>query len=145
MQQIILETIFMLTGKLTSSQLNNELSQYPDYDDNYQVDSASLQNLVTLTKQLNIVVIVGTWCPDCHRDIPRFMSVIEEINNDNIQVEYLAVDKQKTDPQGLAARYSFERIPTYIVLHENNEIGRIVERPAISLEKDLIEIINKLK
>jgi len=56
-------------------------------------------------------------------------------------VRYIGVDRQKKDPEGLAAQYDFQRIPTFIVLQDGKEIGRIVERPEVSLEQDLAKIL----
>ncbi len=66
---------------------------------------------------------------------------MEEVAHPNIKVTYIGVDRSKKDPQGLAAKYEFTRIPTFIVLQQGKEIGRIVERPTVSLEKDLAEIV----
>lgn len=67
---------------------------------------------------------------------------MEEINNPNIKVTYIGVDRAKSDPQGLAAQYEFTRIPTIIVSQQGEELGRIIERPETSLEIDLAKILN---
>ena len=38
---------------------------------------------------------------------------------------------------------NIHRVPTFIFLHGNKEIGRIVESPVVSLEKDMIAILEK--
>ena len=47
----------------------------------------------------------------------------------------------KKDEEGLAAQYEFSRILTFIVMQNGLEVGRIVERPLVSLEKDLVDIL----
>ncbi len=132
----------MLTGALNTTELLAQLAQFPDFDSHYQVNMDVVEPLKHIQTPTEIVVIIGTWCPDCHRDIPRFDSIINAIKNSNIQVKYVGVDKQKVDTQGLAAQYKFSRLPTYIIRQKGSEIGRIVERPELTLEEDLAKILS---
>ena len=130
----------ILTGAVTHQQLD-EFDWFNDEYTNYKVDAEIVAKLQKVDKPTQVTVIIGTWCPDCHRETPRFIRLIEEINNPNIQVTYIGVDREKQDPQGLAANYEFSRIPTFIVEQNDEEIGRIVERPEVSLEADLAKIL----
>lgn len=131
----------ILTGKVDAQHLVTELNVFAEGYNSYQVDTAALAPLKNITEPTDIVVIIGTWCGDCHRETPRFIRIIEELANPNIQVTYIGVDRAKQDPEGLATKYEFTRIPTFIVLQQGKEIGRIVERPSVSLEKDLAAIL----
>lgn len=131
----------MLTGTVTPKLLSKE-SWFEQNYQNYNVDSQTLNHLKGLKNPTEINVIIGTWCSDCHRETPRFIKIIEALNNPNIRVNYIAVDRSKQDPQKLADNFEFSRIPTFIVMQNNKEIGRIVESPKVSLEKDLVSILN---
>ena len=131
----------ILTGVVEAQHLVTDLNEFADGYKSYQVDTAAIAPLKTVTEPTEIIVIIGTWCPDCHRETPRFIRIMEEVANPNIKVTYIGVDRSKKDPQGLAAKYEFTRIPTFIVLQQGKEISRIVERPTVSLEKDLAEIV----
>lgn len=131
----------ILTGLIEPKQLITE-DDFSEGYHSYQVDQETLQALKGVTTPTEIVVIIGTWCPDCHRETPRFIRIMEELNNPNITAKYIGVDRQKTDEAGLAAQYEFTRIPTFIVMQDGKEIGRIIERPTESLEKDLAKILN---
>lgn len=131
----------ILTGAVTHQELN-EFDWFNDEYKNYKTDATIIAKLQKIDKPTQVTVIIGTWCPDCHRETPRFIRLIEEINNPNIQVTYIGVDREKQDPQGLAANYEFSRIPTFIIEQNDEEIGRIVERPEVSLESDLAKILN---
>ncbi|MEI6859087.1 MAG: thioredoxin family protein [Shewanella sp.] len=132
----------ILTGQVQAQTLVTELDDFTKGYKEYQVDTAAITPLKSLKEPTEIIVIIGTWCPDCHRETPRFIRIMEEINNPNIKVTYIGVDRSKTDPDGLAAQYQFSRIPTFIVMQKGEEIGRIVERPEVSLEIDLAKILN---
>ncbi len=130
----------ILTGEVTTQTIS-EFDWYTTGYEAYQADKANIQALKSVAEPTEIVVIIGTWCPDCHRETPRFIRVIEEVNNPNIKVSFIGVDRKKQDPEGLAAKYEFQRIPTFIVKQKGEEIGRIVERPTVSLEADLVKIL----
>ncbi|MCL2912201.1 thioredoxin family protein [Shewanella corallii] len=130
----------ILTGMIEPKTLIQE-DDFSEGYQSYQVDQGSLAALKSVTTPTEIVVIIGTWCPDCHRETPRFISIMEELNNPNITAKYIGVDRQKKDDEGLANEYEFTRIPTFIVIQDGKEIGRIVERPTESLEKDLAKIL----
>ncbi|GLS82284.1 thioredoxin family protein [Paraferrimonas haliotis] len=135
------EVIF--TGLVTPEKLLNEHPDFGDSYGEYQTDSATLAKLKTVTTPTEVVVIIGTWCPDCHRETPRFIQIMRELNNDNITVKYIGVDRKKHDPENLSGQYEFTRIPTFIFIQNGEEIGRIVERPTVSLEKDMAAILLK--
>jgi len=131
----------ILTGVIQPQTLASELPGYADGFANYSVDTNAIAALKAIKTPTKISVIIGTWCPDCHRETPHFMRIIEAAANPNIEVEYIGVDRNKQDPEGLAAKYAFSRIPTFIVQQQGKEMGRIVERPTVSLEIDLVEIL----
>lgn len=130
----------IITGIIKSSELAKE-TWFTDNYNHYQVDTNTLKQLSNITRPTEINVIIGTWCGDCHRETPRFVKIIETLNNPHIKVNYIGVDRNKRDPQGFASKYTFTRIPTLIVMQDNQEIGRIVEKPKVSLEKDLQHIL----
>ena len=131
----------ILTGVVDGHKLVTELPSFMSGYESYQVDTTAIAPIKAVNKSTEIVVIIGTWCPDCHRETPRFIRIMEAVNNPNIKVTFIGVDRQKHDPEGLAAKYDFKRIPTFMVIQDGKEIGRIVERPTESLEKDLANIL----
>ncbi|WP_028116173.1 thioredoxin family protein [Ferrimonas senticii] len=132
----------ILTGLLNAEQL----AQQPDYQaeyDRYQPENAVIAKLQQLSLPTEIVVILGTWCPDCHRETPRLAKVLAETANPQLKVSYIGVDRDKQDADGLAADYDFTRIPTIIVMQGGKEIGRIIERTTHSTELDLLDIVSQ--
>ncbi|MBY5993212.1 thioredoxin family protein [Ferrimonas balearica] len=122
----------------------DELRQQPGYEANfdaYQADAALVAKLAAIDTPTELVVIVGTWCPDCHRETPRLAKILAEANNPNLSVKYIGIDRSRTDPEGLAAQYDFQRIPTIMVRRDGEELGRIVESPEVTLEQDLATIL----
>jgi thiol-disulfide isomerase/thioredoxin len=131
----------ILTGILGPTELVTHLSEFGDGYLSYRVDHKALVPLQAVAEMTEIVVLLGTWCPDCHREIPHFIRIIETLANPHIQVTYIGLDLSKQDPQELSTQYEFTRIPTLLVHRNGKELGRIVERPEISLESDLAQIL----
>ncbi|GAA5186654.1 thioredoxin family protein [Ferrimonas gelatinilytica] len=130
----------ILTGILSF----DDLRQQPGYDDNfaaYVPDANAVAQLKQITTPTEIVVIVGTWCPDCHRETPRLAKILNEVNNPAFTITYIGIDRTRTDPEGLSSSYDFQRIPSILVHQEQKEIGRIVESPETTLEQDLLRIL----
>lgn len=131
----------MLTGLVEAQTLIYELSDFSKNYNEYLVDTTAIIPLKNLTELTELIVIIGTWCSDCQRETPRLIRIIEETNNPNIKVTYIAVDRKKSDPEGLAAQYPFTRIPTIIVNQKGKKLACIIERPEQSLEVDLATIL----
>jgi hypothetical protein len=53
------------------------------------------------------------------------------------------VDRTKNGLAGETKGLNIERVPTFIVYKNNLEIGRIIETPEETLEKDLSKIVER--
>ncbi|ABE53743.1 conserved hypothetical protein [Shewanella denitrificans OS217] len=130
----------MLTGELTPEMLLS-LATFADSHQAYQLDEDKIADLSELTQDTEIVTLVGTWCPDCYREVPRLIKILASLNSPHISTRYIGLDRDKRDKQGLGAKFEFSRIPTIIIMQNNQEVGRIVERPNTSLEQALLDIL----
>jgi thiol-disulfide isomerase/thioredoxin len=130
----------MLTGELTTEMML-KLPVFADSYQDYQLDEEKITDLSELTQETEIITLVGTWCPDCYREVPRLIKILASLNSPHITTRYIGLDKDKRDKQGLGAKFEFSRIPTIIIMQNNQEVGRIVERPDTSLEQALLDIL----
>ncbi len=95
-----------------------------------------------LMEDVEILCIMGTWCSDSKREVPRMIRILQTKNIAPEKLRLIAVDRTKRDPAGVALNYGVDRVPTFIFLRNGLEIGRIVEAPLASLEKDMLGIID---
>ncbi len=92
----------------------------------------------------NLIVFIGTWCEDSHRDFPRLMKILEEVNFPESRLTIIAVNRKKESPTGDESKYNVQKVPTIIVEKYGKEIGRIIEMPTTGyIERDLVEILKK--
>lgn len=137
----------MLLGTQTKKQLLKEpfSDWYIKEHDEYTTDKKTIAELKK--EKLNsyhITVVLGTWCGDSHREVPRLMKILESLKYPEQKLTLIAVNRKKEAPNGEEGIYNIQRVPTIIVSKYGKEIGRIIESPKSGwLEKDLLEIIKK--
>jgi thiol-disulfide isomerase/thioredoxin len=90
---------------------------------------------------LSIKIVMGTWCPDSRRETPRFMKIMDLWGFPNEKITFIGVDMDKKAPVGDFENLDIQRVPTFIILKNNIEAGRIIEVPKTSLEQDLVNIL----
>ncbi len=112
--------------------------------DGYELNTEPFIQLTMLpVDKLSMKVVMGTWCPDSRRNVPRFMKIIESWGFPTDKIVFIGVDSYKVAPVDEYDGLDIERVPTFIIYYDNVEAGRIIENPSTSLEKDMLDIINK--
>jgi hypothetical protein len=59
------------------------------------------------------------------------------------KVVFVGVDNSKIAPIGGYDTLQIERVPTFIIMHNKVETGRIIENPVTSLEQDMLNILTR--
>ncbi|MEH6765621.1 MAG: thioredoxin family protein [Aequorivita antarctica] len=108
----------------------------------YKVDSETVEQLKPLLKDVNISVFMGTWCEDSQRETPHFYKILDDADFDESKLTLITVSEEKTTPQGFEEGKNITNVPTIIFYKNKKELGRIVEYPIESLEKDMRTILS---
>lgn len=115
----------------------------PEYHD-YNVDLSALEDVSNSLSDITFTIVLGTWCSDSHEQVPRFVKILDALDvNFTEKVTMIAVDRNKIGLGDETVELNLKAVPTFIIFKNNVEIGRIVETPQESLEKDLVSIITK--
>ncbi|MDC8103849.1 thioredoxin [Chryseobacterium sp. PTM-20240506] len=136
---------------LLGNQLKEQFLKAPYADwyvkehDEYALDQKAIADLKKAKiSSYHIIVFMGTWCEDSHRDFPRLMRILEEVNFPDNRLTIIAVNRKKESPSGEEGIYNIQKVPTIIVEKYDKEIGRIIEMPKTGyVERDLVEILKK--
>ena len=132
-----------LLGSITRADLQR--APFSEWFDNgyqsYQLDSAAIANIDL--NEMEILTFMGTWCSDSQREIPHFYRILDEIDYPNNKMTLIAIDEDKANPEKPINEWSIEYVPTIIFIKNEKEIGRIVEAPAETLEKDMLQILEQ--
>lgn len=91
-------------------------------------------------RSLEILVFSASWCGGCRTELARFYKIMDVLDLQPKRLTVIYVNKQKQVPGLDLSEYQFSRVPTFIFYRNNREIGRISERPADTLESDILEI-----
>jgi thiol-disulfide isomerase/thioredoxin len=135
-----------LLGYFNGAQLKQEPYSewfYRGYD-SYQPKPDVVEKLRgIITGDITVKIVMGTWCPDSRREVPRFMRIMSVLNFPDGKITFIGVDNSKLSPVGEYSSLSIQRVPTFIFLRKNVEAGRIIENPVTSLEQDMLNILTK--
>lgn len=104
-------------------------------------DQSKIEVLKPLLEDVEILVFLGTWCEDSHREIPKFVRILEAAEYPIPSIEVVAMTRDKTTPQQYEAGLNITNIPTLIFYKDGEELGRIVEFPMEDLESDMLKIL----
>ena len=116
---------------------------YNEQYSSYTPNSSTISKLSSLIKEedYKITTVFADWCGDSKTQVPRFYKVLNEIDFPEKNIKLIAVDRSKTAQELDITDYDIVRVPTFIIYLDNKELGRIIETPKKSLEKDLLKII----
>lgn len=107
----------------------------------YQPDPESVDKLRGLAREVRIEVYFGSWCADSEAHVSAFFKVLDLADTPLLQAAYIGVPeaKDKREPYGRDRKIG--KLPTFVVLVDGREAGRIVETPEKSVEADLVKIL----
>lgn len=139
----------MLLGKCTRDAL--EKIPFSDWYkrnyDAYKTDDAAVSDLELLLKDKTITIFLGTWCGDSKREVPRMMKILDAAVFPEKKMQLIMVsnhaDMYKQSPQHEETGKNIIRVPTFIFYENGIEIGRIIESPITTLEKDMLKVLRK--
>ena len=107
----------------------------------YIADKEVLQSLKPLMVNKQIIIVMGDWCSDSQTEVPRFYKLLDQLGVEDIDISLIAVNELKKAEDGLIDELEIVSVPTFILMEENKEIGRIIEKPVLTLEKDVLAIV----
>lgn len=133
----------ILYGDVTVDAFNNYrfndwyLNEYNSYISQGNI----IDSISPLLDNVSIKIVMGTWCGDSKREVPRFINLLDNLSFNKSNLIIIGVNRSKVCPEcGIDEGY-VDFVPTFIFFRDNVEIGRIIESPTKSLEEDLYLIV----
>lgn len=137
-------TTKVLRGIVNRQILANDTS-FPWFKENTRFGEADISAVAALKKngaKCSFVVLFGTWCHDSQNLVPKFYRLMDAGGIPESKITMVAVDRNKTTVQNLHKKYQLTAVPTFIVLVDGKEVGRVLEHGKTGyMEKELGEII----
>lgn len=119
---------------------------YNNEFDSYDIDTDTFLKLSQKDlSEIEVLIVLGTWCPDSRREVPRFIKLFQLLGFDQGKLKMMGTDSYKKAPIDSCDDLNIEKVPTFIFYKEKTELGRIIEYPKESLEKDMLRIFKELE
>ncbi|AZQ85579.1 thioredoxin family protein [Colwellia sp. Arc7-635] len=131
----------MALGEISQQQLVTNYRAFQDGYQKFQLSKAEINQIKRWPDDLHIDVYFGSWCHDSEREVPRFLKMMAE--NSTLSNRLIGLNYDKLEPGGSAKKHEISYTPTFVVYQNNREIGRIIERPNVSLTADISAMLTK--
>lgn len=122
------------SGKLLKGLINRDVLEkdtafrwFHENQVGYKPDDETVGILKAKSAEIRFVVFGGTWCDDTQNLLPKFFALMDAAGIGDNQMMIIMVDRQKKSTDHLAESMHLQHTPTFIVLKQNTELGRVVE------------------
>lgn len=145
----------VLFGEVTREDIAEHIPGWDEEYFTYEPDRRLKDELAENLQDVHIKCVIGTWCPDCRREIPRLWRILEEVDYPASSVKMYAVASSRfTRDMPIPAEalnwsdtikkfYKVDAVATIMFTRGGVELGRIVESPDVTLEEDMLKIVRK--
>jgi thiol-disulfide isomerase/thioredoxin len=138
----------ILNGYINRSLIENDTA-FAWFKNNMKYGTADAVAINAFEKnktKFSMIVFGGTWCSDTQNLLPVFYRLVDKSGYPDTKITLIGVDRAKTTIDSLQKKWSITNVPTFIVMHDGKEVGRIVEYGKYSqIDKELGEIVNSIK
>ena len=136
----------IIKGFMNKSDLATDSSfkWYAQNQKGYTPEQNALNAFRANKDSVNIIAFGGTWCEDTQTLLPKFFALTDAAGFSADRITLLGVDRSKKTIQHLTEAFNVTRVPTFIIMKNGKEIGRVVEYGKSGMfDKDLGEILIK--
>ena len=136
-------TPFQSFGEFSRDQLENSTHNnwFLENYNAHPLNKALVSQIHSLFDDIEVTIYMGTWCEDSQREVPAFFKIIDALEaNDQVQ-PIIGLNEHKVSHDGSAEQAGVTNVPTFVLSKDGQEINRIVEFPIISLEQDILDIL----
>ncbi len=119
----------VLKGLLSRSIIENDKS-FKWFQENYNLGTADAAAVAAFQKNrdsFQMVVFFGTWCDDSQNLLPQFYRLVDKSSYPDANITLIGVDRTKETLDNLNKAFHITRVPTFIVMKDGKEVGRVVE------------------
>jgi thiol-disulfide isomerase/thioredoxin len=134
------ESVLIGYCNIEGLQTGNFGKYYAEEYNAYTPDKVIVAELKKANNNIEITIILGTWCNDSKVQVPHFIKILDQIGFNTEDLKIIAVDTDKTAPGISSADLSLRKVPTFIFYRNGEEFGRIIETPFDTLEKDMLKL-----
>src|SRR4051812_42877948 len=138
----------VLKGFVTRQELATDTSfaWFAKNTKDYKPDASALAALKGAKDSIYVLAFGGTWCHDTQFILPKFYTLADAAGLAPDHITLVGVDHNKKTVQHLSETFNVINVPTFIVLKNGQEIGRVVEYGKKGMwDRELGEVITARK
>ncbi len=136
--------------KILKGLLNRQIiesdSAFKWFKDNYKlgrVDAPAVEAFKKNGRSIHMIIFGGTWCEDTQNLLPQFYRLADASGYADSSITLVGVDRNKKTLDNLSDAFHITNVPTFIVMKDGKEIGRVIEYGKYGqIDKELGEIVN---
>lgn len=136
-----------LKGLLNRKVLESDTT-FKWFKNNYALgmaDASAVQAFQQKKDKFHVIIFGGTWCEDTQNLLPVFYRLADKSGLPDSSITLIGVDRNKQTLDNLSEAFEIVNVPTFIVMHDGKEVGRVVEYGKYGqIDKELGEIVNSL-
>ena len=116
-------------GLINKTDLESEpaFKWYAAAQKEYQPAAALVEKWKQADSSLRVIIFGGTWCDDTQYILPRFLKWASLGGFPDSCINIFGVDRQKKSLGEISAAFQISHVPTFIVMKNGKEVGRVVE------------------
>jgi hypothetical protein len=127
-----------LSGEVAVSYLLMHSPEYPYRRNRYTPSEGPIRALASYGELTEVVVLLAISSPPSGIWVPRLMKTFQAAGNPVFNIRYWAIDAP--DHPALR-RYGVNALPTILLFHGDDELGRIEQTPRATLEEAIVAIL----
>lgn len=119
----------VLRGLITRLDVESDTA-FSWFKKNYNLgkpDATSVESFKQHANEFQVIVFGGTWCPDTQNLLPQFYRLVDASGYTENNITLIGVDHSKTTLDNLDKSFHLINVPTFIVMKNGKEVGRVVE------------------
>ena len=145
--QVSYDNAKVLKGVLKRQDIENDTA-FAWFKKNMQygtTNAAAIDAFKKNAAKFKVIVFFGTWCEDSQNLVPIFFRLVDKSGYSEENITLVGVDRAKTTLDNLHTTYNIVNVPTFIIMKDGKEVGRIVEYGKYGeIDKELGEMVSSL-
>lgn len=136
----------IIRGFITRQELATDTAfkWFAENSKGFTPNAAAVASFQAAKDSVHVLVFGGTWCGDTKHILPQFYALTDAAGFPQDHITLVGVDRNKKTIQHLSEAFGVLNVPTFIVLKNGKEIGRVVEYGKYGMvDKELGEIVSK--
>lgn len=90
-------------------------------------DDSAVSVFKAHNSDIKMIIFGGTWCEDTQNILPQFFKMTDAAGYADSNITLIGVDRSKTTIDNLASAFHITNVPTFIIMKDGKEVGRVTE------------------